>query len=126
MRRALVDGRFDSMAEREAVIAIREPSRRNPKSGAQWRASLQTCVYPSLGALPVSELTPGRVMAVLEPIWNEKRETTRRVKQRISAICRWAVAQGHRTDEPASVATDTALPRNEVKIMRILRLRWFC
>ena len=54
-------------------------------------------------------------MAVLEPIWNEKRETARRVKQRISAICRWAVAQGHRTDDPAGVVIDAALPRNGVK-----------
>ena len=99
----------------EAVIAIHAPSWRNPKSGPQWRASLKTYVYPSLGALPVSEITPGHVMAVLEPIWNEKRETARRVKQRISAICRWAVAQGHRTDEPAGVVIDAALPRNGVQ-----------
>ena len=99
----------------EAVIAIHEPSWRNPKSGPQWRASLQTYVYPSLGALPVSEITPSHVMAVLEPIWNEKRETARRVKQRISAICRWAVSQGHRADDPAGVVIDAALPRNGVK-----------
>ena len=99
----------------EAVIAIHAPSWRNPKSGPQWRASLQTYVYPSLGALPVSEITPGHVMAVLGPIWNEKRETARRVKQRISAICRWAVAQGHRTDDPAGVVIDAALPRNGVQ-----------
>ena len=99
----------------EAVIAIHEPSWRNPKSGAQWRASLKTYVYPSLGALPVSEITPGHVMAVLEPLWNEKRETARRVKQRISAICRWAVAQGHRTDDPAGVVIDAALPRNGIQ-----------
>ena len=99
----------------EAVIAIHAPNWRNPKSGRQWRATLQTYAYPSLGALPVCEITPGHVMAVLEPIWNEKRETARRVKQRISAICRWAVAQGHRTDDPAGVVIDAALPRNGVK-----------
>ena len=54
-------------------------------------------------------------MAVLAPIWNEKRETARRVKQRISAICRWAVAQGHRTDDPAGIVIDAALPRNGVE-----------
>ena len=90
----------------EAVIAIQAPSWRNPKSGPQWQASLQTYAYPTLGALPVSEITPGHVMAVLEPIWNEKRETARQVKQRISAICRWAVAQGHHTDDPAGVVID--------------------
>ena len=54
-------------------------------------------------------------MAVLEPIWNEKRETVRRVKQRISAICRWAVAQGYRTDDSAGIVIDAALPRNGVE-----------
>ena len=57
----------------EAVIAIHEPSWRNPKSEAQGRASLQTYAYPSLGGLPVSEITPDHVMAVLEPLSNEKR-----------------------------------------------------
>ena len=96
----------------EAVIARHEPNWRSPKSGPQWRSSLETYVYPSIGKLRVSEITPGHVMAVLQPIWNEKRETGRRVKQRISAICRWAVAQGHRTDDPAGVVIDAALPRN--------------
>ena len=99
----------------EAVIAMHEANWRSPKSGPQWRASLETYAYPTIGKLPVSEITPGHVMAVLEPIWNEKRETARRVKQRVSAICRWAVARGHRTDDPAGIVIDAALPRNGVE-----------
>ena len=74
--------------------------------------------------LPVAEIAPGHVMAVLQPIWNEKRETARRVKQRISAICRWAVAQGHRTDDPAGIVIDAALPRNGVKRRHMPALRY--
>ena len=99
----------------EAVIAIHAPSWRDAKSGQAWRSSLEAYVHPVIGDLPVDEVTPGHVMAVLEPIWNEKRETARRVKQRISAICRWAVAQGYRTDDPAGVVVDAALPRNAVE-----------
>ncbi len=99
----------------EAVIAMHTPTWRSPKSGPQWRASLETYAYPRIGELAVSEITPGHVMAVLMPIWNDKRETARRVKQRISAICRWAVAQGYRTDDPAGIVVDAALPRNAVK-----------
>ena len=99
----------------EAVIAMHTPTWRSPKLGPQWRASLETYAYPSIGELSVSEVTPGHVMAVLLPIWNDKRETARRVKQRISAICRWAVAQGYRNDDPAGVVIDAALPRNGVK-----------
>ena len=108
--RAIVGPSFAEAAE--AVIAMHEPTWRSPKSGPQWRASLETYAYPTMGKLSVSDITPGLVMAVLEPIWNEKRETARRVKQRISAICRWAVAQGHRTDDPAGIVIDAALPRN--------------
>ena len=99
----------------EAVIAMHEPTWRSPKSGPQWRASLETYAHPVIGDMPVSEITAGHVMAVLQPIWNGKRETARRVKQRISAICRWAVAQGHRTDDPAGVVIDATLPRNGVE-----------
>ena len=87
----------------DAVIAMHALGWRGPKSGQVWSSSLETYVHPVIGDLPVAEVTPGHVMAVLEPIWNEKRETARRVKQRISAICRWAVAQGHRTDDPAGI-----------------------
>ena len=110
--RAVVGPSFAEAAE--SVIAMHEPTWRSPKSGPQWRASLETYAYPIM-ELPVSDITPGHVMAVLEPIWNEKRETARRVKQRISAICRWAVAQGHRTDDPAGIVIDAALPRNGVE-----------
>ena len=99
----------------EAVIAVHAPSWRDAKSGQAWRSSLETYVHPVIGDLPVDEVTPGHVMAVLGPMWNEKRETARRVKQRISAICRWAVAQGYRTDDPAGVVVDAALPRNAVE-----------
>ncbi|MDE0242535.1 MAG: integrase arm-type DNA-binding domain-containing protein [bacterium] len=99
----------------EAVIAMHEPTWRSPKSAPQWRASLETYAYPVIGKLPVAEITPGHVMAVLQPMWSEKRETARRVKQRISAISRWAVAQGYRTDDPAGIVIDAALPRSGVE-----------
>ena len=62
----------------EAGIAMHTPTWRSPKSGPQWRSSLETYTYPSIGELPVSEITPGHVMAVLLPIWNDKRETRAR------------------------------------------------
>ena len=54
-------------------------------------------------------------MAVLLPIWNEKRETARRVRQRIGTIMKWAVAQWFRPDNPAGDALGAALPTNAVR-----------
>ena len=48
-------------------------------------------------------------MAVLAPIWSTKRETARRVRQRIGAVMKWAVALGHRDDNPAGDAFAAAL-----------------
>ena len=52
-------------------------------------------------------------MSIVTPIWTDTAETAKRVRQRISAIMRWAIAQGHRTDDPASGAITAALPRQD-------------
>ncbi|MYI96322.1 MAG: tyrosine-type recombinase/integrase [Acidobacteria bacterium] len=77
-----------------------------------WRASLRDHAMPKLGGRPVHRINTADVMAVLLPIWNEKRVTARRVRQRIGAVMRWAVAQGYREDNPAGEAIGAALPKN--------------
>ena len=57
-------------------------------------------------------------MEVLLPIWSTKRETARRVRQRIGAVMRWAVAQGYREDNPAGDAISSAVPKNSVRRRR--------
>ena len=37
------------------------------------------------------------------------------MRQRISVIMRWSIAQGHRTDDPASGAITAALPRQDTR-----------
>ena len=97
----------------ETVIAIHagnwKPGSRNEEG---WRASLRDYALPRLGRMPVDAVTGSDVMDVLEPIWTVKRETARRVRSRISAVMKWAVAQGHRTDNPAGDALAAALPNN--------------
>lgn len=95
----------------ERVIALHEKSWTNSKSAAQWRSSLGTYAVPRLGRLPVHGVRGQDIMEVLEPIWSTRPETARRVKQRISAVMRWAISQGLRQDDPTS-ALGMALPRN--------------
>ena len=61
--------------------------------------------------MPVDAIAQADVLSVLKPIWNGKRETAGRVKQRISAVMQWAIAQGHRADNPVD-AVSAALPRH--------------
>ena len=84
------------------------------KSAAQWRASLRDYAMPRLGRRRVADISTADVMAVLLPIWNDKRETARRVRQRIGAVMKWAIAEGHRDDNPAGEAIGAALPKNGV------------
>ena len=111
------DGKLAGPTFREAanaVIAMHEPSWLSPKSGQLWRSSLDTHVHHVIGNLPVAEVTHGHVMSVLQPIWSNNREIARRVNQRISAICRWVVAQGHRNDDPTGIVIVAALAYGEM------------
>ncbi len=102
----------------EMVIGIHAAGWKDSgKSENQWRSSLRNYAMPKLGHQRVSDINTADIMAVLLPIWNDKRETARRVRQRISAIMRWAIAEGYRNDNPAGEAIGAALPKNSV--MRI-------
>ena len=93
------------------VIDFHRPTWRNPRSAAQWASSLRDYVYPAFGNKPVDEVTTADVLRALQPIWNTKRETARRTRQRISAVMKAAIAAGHRADNPAADALTSALPK---------------
>ena len=99
----------------EKVIAVHRAGWKDgSRSETDWRATLRDYAVPKLGGRPVNRITTADVMAVLLPIWNGKRVTARRVRQRIGAVMRWAVAQGYREDNPAGDAIGAALPKNGV------------
>lgn len=64
--------------------------------------SLERDVFPTIGSLPIAQLSPPLVLAVLREI--EARgaiETARRVRQRISAVFVYAIAHGITQNDPA-------------------------
>lgn len=68
-------------------------------------SSLRTYVFPTIGGKRVDEITSADLMACLAPIWFSKAETARRVRQRISAVIKWSVVEGHRADDPTGTIT---------------------
>lgn len=92
------------------VHALHLPIWKNPKHGAQFIKTLETYSFPKLGKLKVQDVTTADVLAVLMPIWTEKAETARRVRQRIGTVMKWAIAQGWRQDNPAENISQ-ALPK---------------
>ncbi len=101
----------------EAYIAAHRAGWRNDKHAAQWPSTLQTYVYPVMGALPVQAIDVALVMKALEqnaatrgcegagggksatPLWTAKPETASRVRGRIESVLDWATARGYRTGE---------------------------
>lgn len=66
------------------------PNNRNAKHVAQWISTLETYAFPAMGKRPVHVVTSDDVLRVLAPIWTDKPETARRVRQRIRSVLDWA------------------------------------
>ena len=98
----------------ETVIAMHATRWKSPGTEESWRATLGTYVLPAIGSKPVDAVASADVMACLAPIWTTKQETARKTRQRISAIMKWAIAQGYRQDNPAGDAVLAALPKQTV------------
>ena len=96
----------------ETVIGLhRDHWKIGGKTEQSWRSTLADHAIPILGHKPVSEITSADVLAVLVPIWAKHRPTAMKVRQRVSAVMKWAIAQGHRGDDPAGDAITEALPK---------------
>ncbi|RYE41619.1 MAG: site-specific integrase [Hyphomicrobiales bacterium] len=71
----------------------------NPKHKAQWQSTLNTYASPTIGALPVAEITVTDIVRLLETIWHTKTETATRVRGRIESVLDWATIRGYRNGE---------------------------
>lgn len=98
------------------VHELHKPTWRNAKHAAQFISTLETYAFPRIGKSKVGEVGTADVLAVLSPIWNTKRETARRVKQRLGMVFKWAVANGWRQDNPADAISE-ALPKDKQQKM---------
>jgi integrase len=85
----------------EEYIAQHSPSWKNEKHAAQWGSTLETYVYPTIGALLVQAIDVAMVLDIIRPIWLEKTETASRVRGRIEMIIDYATPQYRIGDNPA-------------------------
>ena len=95
---------------------------KNAKHRAQWRTTLKTYALPSIGNMPVNEITVNEIHALLQPIWKDKTETASRLRGRIEKILDYAIVKGMMS--PPNPATwqgnlSALLPqKSKVKIKR--------
>jgi hypothetical protein len=72
------------------------PATRSPRGMQQWLTRLEHHAFPAIGRQPVHTIGQADLLRVLGPIWIDKPETARRVRQRIKTILDWARTAGHR------------------------------
>ena len=115
------DKKQDSIIPRFEVAAreVYEESRptwRNAKHAAQFITTLETYAFPVIGSMSVKEINSSHILRILSPIWVTKAETAKRVRQRLSTVFKYCVAQQWRKDDPADIAIVKALPYLKKKV----------
>ena len=78
------------------VHTDRRESFKNAQHAAWWLQSLENDAFPKIGQQSVATIEPSDILNVLLPIWLDKPETARRVKQRMKVVFDWAKASGYR------------------------------
>lgn len=96
----------------EKTIAIHVLTwKKGSKTEKQWRSIFTKYVYPKIGSKPVDKITAAELLAILVPLSIEKAETAKKLRQRLSMVCKWCVTQGHMEQNPVDTL-NAALPRS--------------
>ena len=95
----------------ESVLAIRAPAWKatvREHSTRKWRQGLRDYLA-GIAGVPVGQVTAADIRRAVEPIWTSKHKTAQWVLQRVSLVMRYAIAEGHRTEDPVPAVT-AAMP----------------
>ncbi|MBT5434750.1 MAG: integrase arm-type DNA-binding domain-containing protein [Rhodospirillaceae bacterium] len=104
---------------RQAAQTVHENNKKawsNGKHVNQWITTLETYAYPVIGDKRVNQIATADIESILQPIWLEKPETARRVRQRIRAVLDWATSAGHREGANPAITVGPGLPKQRAKV----------
>lgn len=95
------------------VITLHAPTWKDSgKTVGSWEQTFRDYVNPMFGRKKISDVTAKDVHGVVAPLWTTKPHTGAKVRQRIGAVLKWAMVQGHRMDNPCD-ALSSVLPKND-------------
>lgn len=138
LRRAAKEGR-DPVAERDRkkqasptfeqaarkVYAEQvETTTKNEKHRKQWIRSLELYAFPVIGRMPLHGVRQADIVRVLSPIWTEKQETARRVKQRLKTTLDWGRANGYVNKANPADGVDKGLAPQRKRTSHFEALPW--
>ena len=86
------------------------------KNRKLWENMVRTYAVPTLGKKSIGDITVHDVVGIADPIWQDKRETAKRVCNRVEGILDWAAANNLRSGRDVVVWRATfreLLPQNK-------------
>lgn len=123
----------DTIRKRESLIFAEAASRvhaqllptwRNRKHAETWLATVENYANPKFGTRPLHTISTADILSVLAPIWTEKHETAKRLKQRLATIFDWAKGAGHYPHENPVNGIKKALPTVKTRPEHLAALGW--
>ena len=88
----------------ESVIETRRSNWKHPATEQEFRRRFDVHVFPKLADRSVAAIELPDLLDVLKPIWGGRGSQGYTLRQHLSAVMQYAVAHGHRADDPATKA----------------------
>ena len=95
----------------EQAVEVLRAGWKNERTEKIMRERLAKYVLPHIGQRQINAITPADVLDFLVPLTIETPATGVKVKSVLNQVFKWAIAQGHRTDNPADASINQALPK---------------
>ena len=86
----------------QVVTENRRQNWKTAKTAADWSRMFDRDILPAIGDMLVADITIRDVRDVVKPHWNGRGSKGYLARQNIEAVLAWAVANGHRPDNPAA------------------------
>lgn len=134
LRKVAREGGDPALIRRRQVLTFKEaaervhqsllPTWRSARHGEIWMAALKLYAFPHFGSRPIETVGTADLLRALAPIWTEKHDTARRVKQRLAAVFDWAKGAGHYPHENPVNGLNKALPAVKHRAEHMPALPW--
>ena len=85
---------------------------RNGKTETHWIRTMEIYVFPKIGNKRIDVIDRADILNILVPLWTEKHETARRLRNWIKTVFSWAQSYGYIEINPAGECLNGALPKN--------------
>ena len=109
---------FEEFAEH--VYSDRAPYGMNARHGRQCIKTLRSYAFPKIGHIPINKINQREVLACVSPLWEEKKDTAKRLMQHLRYVLDTARSKGYRVNE------NPVLAMQEAKVLPNTRSETLC